>query len=84
MHRVKRPRLCVAQVVDFICLSLDAEPLAPIFRIGGKMAKVVKIEQAFILKDGVMLKLSKGVLKIHHGKVVPTPKGQSQKKEKSE
>lgn len=48
------------------------------------MARVAKIEQAFILKDGVTFKLSKGVLKIHHGKVVPTPKNQTQKKEKSE
>lgn len=53
--------------------------------VGGKeMAKIAKIEHAFILKDGVMLKLSKGVLKIHHGKVVPTPKNQIKKKEKSE
>lgn len=72
-------------MVDFICLSLDAKFSTPILAFGGnKMAKIAKIEQAFILKDGVMLKLSKGVLKIHHGKVVPTPKHQIKKKEKSE
>lgn len=46
------------------------------------MAKALKIDHAFILKDGVMFKLEKGILKVHHTGVAKTSKPDETRKVK--
>ena len=40
----------------------------PYWDLGGGMVKPVRIEHAFILRDGVMIRLLSGVIKVHQNR----------------
>tara|TARA_R100000656_G_C3937321_1_gene126031 strand:+ start:698 stop:901 length:204 start_codon:yes stop_codon:yes gene_type:complete len=47
--------------------------LAPILGLGGKMTKATKIGQVFMIQEGTMIPIGRGVLKIHFNKTQTKP-----------
>ena len=68
--------LCTPTCWFYLDLRVDEPVLATILLLEDEMTKATRINQAFLLKDGVMIQINSAVLKMSHFKPTSTIKNE--------